>query len=67
MIQYFEKGKLIKTEIYSKKTGELVKITNIYVFKRSFQLALPFKYINQRKLVNTVLLGIVTIFYSLLV
>ena len=67
-IQYFEKGKHIKTEFFSKKTGELVKITNIYLFKRNLQFVLTplIKSKSHRQWFNTGCLGIVTIIYSLL-
>ncbi len=69
MIQYFEKGKHIKTEIYSKKTGELVKITNIYLFKRSLQFFLTplIKSKSRMQWFNRGCLGIVTIFYTMLI
>jgi len=67
-IQYFEKGKHIKTEFFSKKTGELVKITKIWGFKRGLQMALTPIIFNKdhQKLISTGIVGIVTIFYSLL-
>ena len=64
MIQYFEKGKHIKTEFFSKKTGELVKITRIWKYKRFFQFV--FTPIIKSKFFNRACIGIVTIFYSLL-